>query len=105
MIEKSLFTERQIEIILRKRSGVGASPDVSRGAYYRQLGQSKGKLGSVYYTIGVLLALGVIEQRDIDVMLELGNRMKKLDESDIFPEREGDITTLLDMVVDKACRL
>jgi len=38
IIKKSLFTERQIEIILKQKKVLDVEFGVSKGAYYRQLG-------------------------------------------------------------------
>ena len=48
IIKKSLFTERQIEIILKQKKLLDVEFGVSKGAYYRQLAQSRSKVESVY---------------------------------------------------------
>ena len=40
IIKKSLFTERQIEIILNKKDLLESNFSITKGAYYRQVGQS-----------------------------------------------------------------
>ena len=60
IIKKSLFTERQIEIILKQKKMLDIEFGVSKGAYYRQLAQSRSKIESVYYTLILLQALDVI---------------------------------------------
>lgn len=105
IIKKSLFTEKQIQIILRKmeRSGVGFG--LSRGAYYRQLGQTRTKLARLYYTMSLLEGLGVIGPRDVDVMSKLSEQVKALKERDIFHEHEQDIITIFERAVAQACKL
>ena len=44
IIKKSLFTERQIEIILKQKKILDVEFDVSKGAYYRQLASHEGRL-------------------------------------------------------------
>ena len=51
IIKKSLFTERQIEIILKQKKMLQVEFGVSKGAYYRQRGQVRSKIESLYYTI------------------------------------------------------
>ena len=51
IIKKSLFTERQIEIILKQKKLLDVEFGVSKGAYYRQVAQSRSKVESVYYTL------------------------------------------------------
>ena len=62
IIKKSLFTERQIEIILKQKKMLDVEFGVSKGAYYRQLAQSRSKIESVYYTLILLQALDVIQK-------------------------------------------
>ncbi|MFB5645854.1 MAG: hypothetical protein ACE5R3_04560, partial [Nitrosopumilaceae archaeon] len=44
IIKKSLFTERQIEIILNQRDLSPNKFNITKGAYYRQVSQSRNKL-------------------------------------------------------------
>ena len=44
IIKKSLFTERQIEIILKQKKVLDVEFGVSKGAYYRQLAQWRSKI-------------------------------------------------------------
>lgn len=105
IIKKSLFTERQVQIILKNKHRSRASFDISRGAYYRQLGQSKTKLERLYYTVSVLLGLGVLTARDIDVMLKLSKQVEGIKNRDVAFESEYDITTILERVIKQACKL
>ncbi len=43
IIKKSLFTERQIEIILNQKDLLESKFSITKGAYYRQVGQSREK--------------------------------------------------------------
>ena len=62
IIKKSLFTERQIEIILKKKRMLGDdfSLNITKGAYYRQVVQSRKKIEGLYYSIILLQGLDVI---------------------------------------------
>ena len=60
IIKKSLFTERQIEIILKQKQLLDAEFSVSKGAYYRQVSQSRHKVEALYYSIILLQGLGVM---------------------------------------------
>lgn len=105
IIQKSLFTERQVQIILRQQRRAGVGFGISRGAYYRQASQSRDKMGRLYYTISLLWGLGVLEPRDIDVMSHLAEQIKGLKDSDILGGREEDITQVLDKIVSQACNV
>ena len=70
IIKKSLFTERQIEIILKQKQLLDAEFPVSKGAYYRQVSQSRQKVEALYYSIILLQGLGVMLPND-DVISRL----------------------------------
>ena len=60
IIKKSLFTERQIEIILNQKDLLNSKFSISKGAYYRQVGQSRDKLIALFYSIILLRGLGIL---------------------------------------------
>ena len=105
IIKKSLFTERQIEIILNQKDLLDSSFSISRGAYYRQVGQSKEKLVALFYSIILLRGLGILLPDDIDVMSKLSEQVSVINESDIFPEREDEVISVIDMLVRQACNM
>jgi len=98
IIKKSLFTERQIEIILKQKKMLDIEFGVSKGAYYRQLGQSRSKIESLYYTILLLQAYDVI-LRESDVMFRLAEQVNVMKDSDFAPENEGQIIDVIQKAV------
>ena len=102
IIEKSLFTPRQIEIILKYKDLSGAEFTITKGAYYRQVSQSRDKLAGLYYSFIVLKILGVILPGDIDVMSKLSEQVSVIKDGDVFPEREQEITSIIERVVKQA---
>ena len=78
---------------------------ISKGAYYRQVSQSREKLVSFYYTIVLLQGLGVILPDDIDVISKVSEQIRVINESDIFPEREEDVISVIDRLVRQACSM
>lgn len=105
IIKKSLFTERQIEIILNHKNMVETNFNISKGAYYRQLGQSRNKLMRFYYSIILLRGLGIILPDDIDVMSRLSEQVSVIKDSDVFPEKEQQVIEVIDKLVRRACVL
>lgn len=103
IIEKSLFTERQIEIILNQRGLKESKISITRGAYYRQVGQARDKLAGLYYTVVLLRGLGVLLPDDIDVMLKLSEQISVIKGGDIPPEDEEKVMPVIDQVVRKIC--
>ncbi|RMW39513.1 MAG: hypothetical protein EA446_02965 [Nitrosopumilus sp.] len=105
IIKKSLFTERQIEIILNQKNLLESEFSISKGAYYRQVGQSREKLVSLFYSIILLRGLGIILPDDIDVISKLSEQISVINESDIFPEREEEVISVIDRLVRQACSM
>jgi hypothetical protein len=102
IIKKSLFTERQIEIILKQKDLSLTEFSISKGAYYRQVSQSRDKLAGLYYSFIVLRILGVVLADDVDVMSKLSEQVSVIKDGDVFPEREKEITSVIDRVVRQA---
>lgn len=105
IIKKSLFTERQIEIILKQKDLREAEFSITRGAYYRQVGQSREKLVSFFYSIILLRGLGVLLPDDIDVISKLSEQISVIDSSDVFPEREEDVISVIDKMIRQVCNV
>ena len=99
IIKKSLFTQRQIEIILNHKNLVESKFSISKGAYFRQVGQSRNKLIGLYYSIILLRGLGVILPDDIDVISRLSEQVSVIQNSDVFPEREEQIIRVMDKAI------
>ena len=102
IIKKSLFTERQIEIILKQKDLSLTEFSISKGAYYRQVSQSRDKLAGLYFSFIVLRILGVVLSDDVDVMSKLSEQVSVIKDGDVFPEREKEITSVIDRVVRQA---
>jgi len=98
IIKKSLFTERQIEIILKQKKILDVEFGVSKGAYYRQLAQSRSKVESVYYTLILLQAYDVILP-DSDVISRLAEQLNVMKDSDFTPENGSRIMSVIQKTV------
>lgn len=99
IIKKSLFTQRQVEIILNHKNLIEMKFSISKGAYFRQVSQSRKKLVSLYYSIILLRGLGVILPDDIDVISRLSEQISVIQDSDVFPEREEQIIGVMDKAI------
>lgn len=99
IIKKSLFTPRQIEIILNQKNLAESKFSISKGAYFRQVSQSRNKIIGLYYSIILLRGLGVILPDDIDVISRLSEQISVIQNSDVFPEREDQIIGVMDKAV------
>ena len=98
IIKKSLFTERQIEIILKQKKMLDVEFSVSKGAYYRQLAQSRSKIESVYYTIILLQAYDVILTNS-DVISRLAEQVNVMKDGSFTPENEDQIIDVIQKTV------
>lgn len=105
IIKKSLFTERQIEIILNQKDLLNSKFTITKGAYYRQVGQSRDKLIALFYSIILLRGLGILLPDDIDVITKLSEQIRVINESDIFPEREDEVINVIDRLIRQACNV
>jgi len=98
IIKKSLFTERQIEIILKQKKMLDVEFGVSKGAYYRQLAQSRSKIESVYYTLILLQALDVILTNS-DVISRLAEQVNVMKDGSFTPKNEDQIIDVIQKTV------
>ena len=108
IIKKSLFTERQIEIILKKKRMLGGdfSLNITKGAYYRQVVQSRKKIEGLYYSIILLQGLDVISPDDSDVIFRLAEQVSRMyDNNDFMPENQEQITSVIDDAVKQIVSL
>ena len=105
IIKKSLFTERQIEITLNQLHLQVTKFSITKGAYYRQVSQSRDKLLGLYYSIILFKGLGVFVPEDVDVINRLSEQISMIQSSDVFPEREQEIINVIESLVNRACRL
>jgi len=100
IMKKSLFTERQIEIILKQKGTLDAQFGCSKGAYFRQVAQSRRKLEGLYYSIILLEAYDVIFPNDSDVtrLVDVISRLKDLES---MPTNQEQITNTIETAVRK----
>ena len=94
IIKKSLFTERQIEIILKHKQLLDTEFPVSKGAYYRQVGQSRQKVEALYYSIILLQGLGVMLPND-DVISRLVEQVTVINNNNFVPENHTQILEII----------
>ncbi len=105
IMKKSLFTERQIEIILNQKDLVEVKMAITKGAYYRQVSQSRNKLRALFYSVILLRGLGIILPDDFDVMFRLSQQISVIKDGDVFTEREGEVLDVIDRLVNQTCNM
>ena len=108
IIKKSLFTERQIEIILKKKRMLGDdfSLNITKGAYYRQVVQSRKKIEGLYYSIILLQGLDVISLDNSDVIFRLAKAVSDIGGRSAFDdEKQARIMSGIDDAVKQIVSL
>ena len=100
IINKSLFTERQIEIILSSQRRWLFNTPISRGAYYRQISQSKVKLERFVYTMMLIYGIGIIPVESLDVIQKVAKEINVMFESDIDIRYEKEVLSILEKAVE-----
>lgn len=105
IIKKSLFTERQIQIILNQSDLQKSRFSITKGAYFRQVKQSRDKLLALYYSIVLLKGLGVLLPEDVELMSRLSEQVSVIQGSDVFPVREEEIINVITELLRRACRV
>lgn len=105
IIKKSSFTERQIEIILKRRSLSNSQFGITKGAFYRQVGQSQEKFQALCYSWILLKALGILREEDMDVINRLSEQVSVIKNSDVFPEREEQVVTVIQELLKRMSKL
>jgi hypothetical protein len=105
IIKKSLFTERQIEIILKRRNLIDSKFMISKGAFYRQVNQSKDKLVALCYSWILLRSLGIFNIDDVDVINRLSEQISMIKSSDVFPEREEEVMFVIQELLNRTCKV
>jgi len=108
IIKKSLFTERQIEIILKKKRMLDddVSLNITKGAYYRQVIQSRKKIEGLYYSIILLQGLDVISLDNSDVIFRLAKDVSNIGGKSVFDdENQARIMNVIDDVVKRIVSL
>ena len=81
LIEKSLFTNRQIQIIYNFKNKEKRPKEISSGAYYREVKQSKIKLRKFFYSILLLNLINVMNHNEITALNSMTNKLSMLEDS------------------------
>jgi len=104
LIEKSLFTNRQIQIIYNFKNKEKRPKEISSGAYYREVKQSKIKLRKFFYSILLLNLINVMNDNQITVLNSMTNKLSMLEDSHAkYHDRE--INNVINVIEDLINRI
>jgi len=59
----------------------------------------------LFYSIILFRGLGILLPDDIDVISKLSEQISVINESDIFPEREDEVISVIDRLIRQACNM
>jgi hypothetical protein len=107
LIEKSIFTPRQIQIIYSFTNNGKRINEISSGAYYREVGQSKLKLKKICYSIMLLDLMDVVGVNQIAALYPMTNQLRTLHEShhNYHKDNVNRIMTVIDEMVNRVIKV
>lgn len=98
IIKKSLFTNRQIEIITGIRDDF---TPISRGAYYRQRAQAAQKAEAVLYSMVLLYGLGVIPRESVGAAAQIGDQLSVIFDSDVDEQAAAQVLAVIEEAINR----
>lgn len=110
ILQKSVFTNRQISIIYKRAINQSTRENISAGAYYRQLKQCRLKIKSVLYSILLLRLSGVLDDQAIETLnkiaLQLGV-MSQASGTDAVANDQliRDVTSVVHRLINTMCKV
>ena len=105
LINKSLFTKRQIEIITTLLDNDKQTLPISRGAYYRQVGQVKAKTEAVMYSVILLHVMGVLPSKSLMAMPVISEQISVIFDSDIDEVHGQQVLDVLEKTIKASMEL
>jgi hypothetical protein len=110
IVANSLFTPRQLSIILKRLQGSGKPEKISSGAYYRQVKQCRKKVISVLYSMMLLQSMGVIQQEAPATLSKLAEQSAVIfaseSSSDATPRLNiNDVISVINEVIKRMSKL
>jgi hypothetical protein len=104
IIEKSTFTNRQIQIIYNILNKESRPKEISSGAYYREVKQCKAKIRRLYYSLILLGLMGIINNEQLITLNLVVERIYKLKDNnqDIHHDVSiNPVINIIEQVLDK----
>ena len=106
IIANSLFTTRQIDIISRRLENRGIIENISSGAYYRQVNQSRTKIVRLLYSIILLKSVGVLDQETFFAIEKMASQIRvMLDQKTSDNSRAESVISVIEQLVKRMCKV
>jgi len=105
LLANSLFTPRQVSIILNQLKGGGRPKNISSGAYYRQVNQCRKKINSILFSMVLLQSIGVVKIEAFAALSKVSEQLAVIfasADSDAQPDsRIDDVISVIDELVKR----
>lgn len=110
LVVNSIFTPRQISIILNQLKGSSKPENISSGAYYRQVKQCKEKVRSLLFSVVLLQSIGIVKTDSSVMLSKLAEQLSVIfsldDSSDVVPKiNEEDVMYVINEVIKRISSL
>ena len=108
-LANSLFTPRQLSIILNQVKGGGKPENISSGAYYRQVKQCRKKINSVLYSMVLLQSFGIVRAETSVTLSKLAEQLAVIfasESSDTTPKTKAeDVIYVINEVIKRMSKM
>jgi hypothetical protein len=103
IIENSIFTKRQIQIIYKIFNNEERLKEISSGAYYREVKQCKNKIRKLYYSIILLRLLNILDEEKLVVLNAIVDKLYALENHhDIYHKNnQKSVINIVEQVLDR----
>ncbi len=110
LVANSLFTPRQLSIILKQLRGGSKTDKISSGAYYRQVKQCRNKVISILYSMILLQSMGIVQSDTSATLNKLAEQLVVIfaseSSSDVLPRiNVKDVISVIDEVIKRMSKL
>jgi hypothetical protein len=105
IIANSLFTTRQIDIISRRLQNRGTIENISSGAYYRQVKQSRTKIVRLLYSIILLKSVGVLDQETFFAIEKMASQIRVMLDQKTSDSRAESVISVIEQLVKRMCKV
>jgi hypothetical protein len=98
IIEKSTFTNRQIQIIHNIHNKESRPKEISSGAYYREVKQCKAKIRRLYYSLILLGLMDIINNEQLITLNLAVERLYKLKDNNQDIHHDISLNPVIDII-------
>ena len=109
IVANSIFTPRQLDIISKKLQGGGRPPNITSGAYFRQVKQCRDKVNAVLYSMILLQSTGIVQPEAMSAIARLADQVGVIfasEGSDVAGKLNvNDVISVIDQLIKRMSKL